>query len=198
MTPITPEERLVFFPCGSFTLAGILTIPSDAYGWTVVSHPWGSSTIPSSGPNRIRARLARTLADRGFHAFRFDYSGAGESDGDYPETVDMAKPRSEEIIAACDWLSSQDLPRVIVVANCFGGWSSLMAAPRIPGLEGMAVVNAPVRRDHQQVFVGDRSWRWWASKLRGLSWKKLRSRSRRALSKPRQGEDGFDRLVTIN
>lgn len=176
MTPAEIEERLVFFPCGGTSLAGILAIPAKPNGRTVLI-PWGSGAFPSSGRNQVRTRLARTLATQGFYAFRFDYRGVGESDGDY-QGPDMAKPNTDEIVAASEWLASQGLPRIVVVATCFGGWSSLMAAPMIRGLEGMAVVNAPVRRDHQEVR---RTWRWWASRLKRLRLWKLRSAQHRAV-----------------
>jgi pimeloyl-ACP methyl ester carboxylesterase len=169
------EEQLVFFPCGETTLAGILAIPMEPNGRTVVI-PWGSGTFPSSGRNRIRARLARTLATDGFHTFRFDYRGVGESEGDYVKPH-LAKPNTDEIIAACAWLTSQGLSQVVLVANCFGGWSALMAAPSIPGLKGVAVVNSPVRRDHRQVRG---TWRWWASRLKKVRLGKLRSAKHRA------------------
>jgi len=174
MTPGGLEERLVFFPCGALSLAGILTVPPEPNGRTVLI-PWGAGPFPSSGRNRVRARLARTLAAEGFHSFRFDYPGVGESEGEF-RSVDMAAPNTEEIVAASTWLTSQGLPRIVVVGHCFGGWSSLMAAPMIPGLEGMAVLNAPVRRDHEQVA----SWQWWATRLKRLTVRKLRSAERRA------------------
>lgn len=172
------EERLVFFPCGQSSLAGILAIPPKPNGRTVLI-PWGGGAYPSSGRNRLRARMAGTLAEEGFHAFRFDYVGVGESEGVYRKP-DMAAPNTEEINAACIWLTSQGLSRIMVVANCFGAWSSLMAAPMIRGLEAMAVVNAPVRRDHLQVRAAERSWRWWFTKLKSLRLRKLRSADNRA------------------
>jgi pimeloyl-ACP methyl ester carboxylesterase len=170
------EERLVFFPSGPSNLAGVLTIPPKPNGRAVLI-PWGAGAFPSSGRNRVRTRLARSFAEEGFHSFRFDYRGVGESGGD-SRTPDLAAPYTEDILAACAWLAKQGLPRVVVVANCFGGWSSLMGAPNIQGLEGMALVNAPVWRDHGQVRL--RSWRWWYRNLRKFRLSKLASPERRA------------------
>ena len=170
------QEELVFFPCGDISLAGILTIPARSNGSTVLI-PWGSATSPSSGRNRVRARLARVVADAGFHAFRFDYQGVGESQGEYRKP-DMSKPNTQEIVAACEWLTTRGLGRIVVVAHCFGGWSSLIAAPMISGLEGMALVNSPVRRDHKEALATN--WRWWASKLLKLRLGKVVSRRHRA------------------
>ena len=181
MTVRTVDERLVFFPSGNSSLAGILAVPNQPNGRTVLI-PWGTSTAPSSGINGVRARLARTLADEGFHSFRFDYPGVGESEGDY-RAGDLSSPHTEEIEAACTWLAGQGLDRIVIVANCFGGWSSLMTAPKLAGLEGMAIVNPPVRRDHKQVRAADEGWRWWVKRLKRFRLKKARSAEYRAQSR---------------
>ncbi|MGH9894868.1 MAG: hypothetical protein ACREA0_23385, partial [bacterium] len=91
----------------------------------------------------------------------------------------LARPNTEEILAASAFLRSQGLERQVVIANCFGGWSTLMAAAEIDGLEGVVVMNSPVRRDHQQVHAGDGDLRWWMSKLRKLKWSALMQADRR-------------------
>jgi pimeloyl-ACP methyl ester carboxylesterase len=181
MTVSTVQERLVFFPSGQSNLAGVLAVPDQPNGRTVLI-PWGTSTAPSSGINGVRARLARTLAEEGFHSFRFDYPGVGESDGDY-HPGEMSSPHIEEIEAACTWLAGQGLDRIVIVANCFGGWSALMAAPKLAGLEGVAVVNPPVRRDHKQVRAADQGWQWWVKRIKRFRLKKARSAQYRAQSR---------------
>ena len=171
-------ERPVFFPCGDAILAGVLTEPDRPNGRCVLI-PWGGGAFPSSGPNRIRTRLARTLAERGFYSLRFDYRGVGESEGEY-RLPSLVSPYTEEIIAAGNWLTSQEYGEMIVVANCFGAWSSLMAAPKIQNLYGIVLVNSPVGRDHHQAKGVQGSWKWWAKRLRHLNWSQLRNRYRRA------------------
>jgi pimeloyl-ACP methyl ester carboxylesterase len=178
MTTRSVEEQLVFFPCGSSNLAGVLTLASEPNGRTVLI-PWGASTAPSSGVNRVRTRLARKLAAEGFNSFRFDYPGVGESDGDY-KRPDMSTPLTAEVLAAHTWLASQGLERIVIVANCFGGWSALMAAPDIKGLDGVMLVNPPVRRDHKEVRAADERWQWWAKNLRRFRLRKLFDPSYRA------------------
>jgi alpha/beta superfamily hydrolase len=172
------EEQLAFFPGDVSNLAGILTVPSAPNG-IVVLLPWGAGAYPSSARNRIRTRLARALADRGFHSFRFDYQGVGESEGEY-RVATMGNPYTDDVLAATTWLQSQGLDRLMIVANCFGAWSSLAAAPSIRGLEGMVLVNCPVRRDHREANAAHRPWRWWLRHLRRLRISKLRNAQIRA------------------
>jgi putative redox protein len=173
----TFREELVFFPCGEVSLAGVLARPERPNGQAILI-PWGGGSFPSSARNRVRARLARTLAERGFHTFRFDNIGVGESEGEY-KTPDLSKSNRAEIVAASAFLKSLGLTRHLVIAHCFGGWSTLLAAPELEGLEGVVLLNSPVGRDHLQVRAGDGDLRWWMSKLRRVRWRHLVQASRR-------------------
>jgi pimeloyl-ACP methyl ester carboxylesterase len=179
MTADTVVESLVFFPCGDISLAGVLTVPARPNGNAILL-AWGAGTFPSSGRNRIRTRLARTLADDGYHCLRFDYIGVGESGGQY-RTPHLSAPYTDEIVAAATWLVSNGHDRVVLVGNCFGAWSSLMAAKQVPGLVGLAISGSPVRRDHRQSIAANTSWHWWAQKLKGFPLSKLKSADRRHL-----------------
>lgn len=160
------RETPVFFEGGSATLAGIVTEPRDSND-LVVMIPWGAGAYPSSARNRFRARLARTLAERGFHAFRFDYEGVGESDGVF-RTRTLDDPFDADIVAASTWLTHRGFERQLVVGNCFGAWSTLVAVDRLPALSGIAMLNAPVKHDHHQQLTMRRSLRRWARKARRM------------------------------
>ena len=179
-TKVTPSgyERLVFFPSGKASLAGILGVPMQPNGRTVLI-PWGAGAFPSSARNRVRTRLARHLNDQGFHSFRFDYPGVGESDGEY-RRGSVRFPYVDEVTDAYLWLQTQGLDRVSIVANCLGAWSSLIAAPRIPTLEALALLNPPVSQDHGQIMARQKPWGWWIKGLKRLRLSNFRSANRRA------------------
>ncbi|MCA1735737.1 MAG: alpha/beta hydrolase [Actinobacteria bacterium] len=171
-------EELVFFSFSDESLAGVLTVPSKPNGHTALL-AWGAGAFPSSGRNRIRTRLARALAADGYHSFRFDYAGVGESSGEY-RPAHLSSPYSDQIVAAAEWLVSRGLGRIVLVGNCFGAWSSLMATPSVPGLEGLAIAGSPVRRDHKDSVAANTTWSWWWRKLRGFQLRKFFNPERRA------------------
>ncbi len=109
------DEELVFFPYGDLSLAGVLTLAPEPNGRTVLL-PWGSSTVSSAGVNRVRARIARALAADGYHSFRFDYPGIGESQGHYVRP-EMSSPFTDEVLAACEWLAGAGHDRIVVVGQ---------------------------------------------------------------------------------
>lgn len=178
---MSSRETPVFFPSGGLTLTGILTEPEEPNG-LVILIPWGAGAYPSSARNRFRARMARALAADGFHAFRFDYEGVGESDGAFRSRT-LDDPLDEDIVAASDWLTDQGFDRHVIVGNCFGAWSTLVAVDRLPALAAMAMLNAPVKHDHHQQLTTKRSLRRWvrkARRMRAARWldSDVRSRAR--------------------
>jgi len=173
----TLREELVFFPFGENTLAGVLTIPSNPIGRTAIV-AWGAGVFPSSARNQFRTRLAREIAQLGYHSFRFDYPGVGEADGHYRTPV-LEQPFSKEIVAVYEWLSSQGLVRPVIIANCFGAWSTLHALNQLPDLAGLVAYNCPIRRDHKEIRAEEAGWRWWTDRLRHLTWRRLMNRNRR-------------------
>jgi hypothetical protein len=90
MTGASFEEELVYFPCGDISLAGVLSVPAETNGRAVLI-PWGGRSFPSSARNRVRVRLARTLAEQGFHR---DPRGAAFSDLTY-RAGDLVEALSE-------------------------------------------------------------------------------------------------------
>jgi pimeloyl-ACP methyl ester carboxylesterase len=134
---MSTAETPVFFEAGGDTLFGILTEPAaEPLGIAVVVVPTGGVPL-AAGRNRWQVHLCRLLAAEGFHAFRFDYHGAGESTGTIPEWK-LENPFVDDVQGAARFLESQGIDRVFIVAACFGTRSTLWAARGIPGLEGIA------------------------------------------------------------
>ena len=136
------ERDATFFPAGQDQLFGVLTSP--------VLHPRGIALIMLAGGatlsfdvNRWPVRLCRRAAALGFHAFRFDYHGFGESAGT-TERFDLAHPFVRDAQAAMDWLEGLGLDRFVLVGSCFGARTALSAAQH-RGVVAVALVSPPIR-----------------------------------------------------
>lgn len=171
------SERLVQIPLGDERLAGVLSIPEESNGHSVLI-PWGAGAYPSSGRNRLRTRFARHLASEGFHTLRFDYLGVGESTGTY-RRGDLRNPFGEDICAAAHWLFEEVPGHLLVVANCFGGWSTLAATGGLPPVEGICVVNSPLGRDHLDIRAEESARQPLMDGLKRVTISKLRDPARR-------------------
>lgn len=192
---ITFEETPAFIPAGDDVLFGILTSPTGpARGTTVVLLNAGA-WIPAVGKNRLWVRLARRLAEDGYHVLRFDYHGVGESTG----TVDAYALDSifeRDLASAVGWLGDRGMDRVVLAGWCFGARLGLMCAPRIPGVEGLIALsllivesegvvldggaNPPVLK---RAFKREAIRRMLHKQYRGIYWRVAKGQIRRIVSK---------------
>ena len=137
------SEFPVFFPAAKNALFGIITEPaSGAKGVAVIILPGGSN--PSVNINGLSVRFCRRIAASGFHAFRFDYHGVGESSG-HTDRVHLATPFVADLDGAVACLRARGLERFILVGSCFGARTALASAPSIRGLQAIALISPPVR-----------------------------------------------------
>lgn len=91
-------------------------------------------------------RLSRALTRAGFAALRFDFSGLGESAGDFATTTvssDIA-----DLVTVCRWLAERQRPVDALVGHSLGGTVALLAAAQVPTVRAVAVVNAPAEPSH--------------------------------------------------
>jgi pimeloyl-ACP methyl ester carboxylesterase len=139
------NEKPIFFPGGGVDeLFGIYAGPTGDPLDVAVVFVSGGGPGGSLVRNRLWVRLCRTLPAFGYHTFRFDWHGVGDSTG----TVDrflLSRPFTEDLLGAIHWLHRQGLSRFIVVGSCFGGRTALSAAPSVSGLEGIFVTSLPFK-----------------------------------------------------
>jgi pimeloyl-ACP methyl ester carboxylesterase len=89
------------------------------------------------GPSRMSVLLARSLAERGYTALRFDLSGLGDSE-QRPDGIPPYEAALADIREALDWLEgARQARRVILVGLCSGANHALLYGgtdPRVVGL----------------------------------------------------------------
>ncbi|MCE5246573.1 alpha/beta hydrolase [bacterium] len=91
-------------------------------------------------------RLTRELAARGVASLRFDFSGVGESEGDFAET--SFSTNVADILAAADFLRGRGLAPALLVGHSLGGTATLAAAGRVAEARLVATIAAVSRADH--------------------------------------------------
>lgn len=87
------------------------------------------------------SRVARGLALRGVAVLRFDFTGLGQSEGDFANT--NFSSNVEDLVKAADYLRERRRAPELIVGHSLGGAAVLAAARRIPELKAVATINAP-------------------------------------------------------
>jgi alpha-beta hydrolase superfamily lysophospholipase len=98
-------------------------------------------------------RLARGLAANGFAVLRFDFTGIGQSEGDFAETTLSTNVGDLGQAVAC--LREHGPAPFGLVGHSMGGAASLLAAGDLPALRSLAVIGAPSTAEHvRHLFTG--------------------------------------------
>lgn len=95
---------------------------------------------------RAVGRITAALAEKGIATLRFDFTGLGESEGDFAET-DFATDVSDLVAAAEHLEETREAPQVLL-GHSLGGTAVLAATPRIPSAEAVATIAAPSSPTH--------------------------------------------------
>ncbi len=98
--------------------------------------------------------ITRALAREGIATLRFDFTGLGESEGDFAETHFSSNVR--DLIAAADFLAARYEAPCIMIGHSLGGAAVLQAAGRIASVAAVATIGAPCDPEHVTYLLGDK------------------------------------------
>jgi uncharacterized OsmC-like protein/alpha-beta hydrolase superfamily lysophospholipase len=98
-------------------------------------------------------RISTGLAERGIAALRFDFTGLGNSEGDFGNT--NFSSNIADLVAAADFLRRAHQAPHLLVGHSLGGAAVLRAATQIPECVGVATLNAPFDPQHVQHLFAD-------------------------------------------
>jgi putative redox protein len=98
------------------------------------------------------ANISRALTREGIAVFRFDFTGLGESEGDFADT--NFSSNVDDLVAAAEFLKSGfEAPRILI-GHSLGGAAVLQAASKIPSSVALASIGAPSDPRHVTVALG--------------------------------------------
>ena len=100
------------------------------------------------------SRISRGLRARGFAVLRFDFTGLGNSEGDFANT--NFSSNLDDLVAAAAALGERVAPPALLVGHSLGGAAVLAAADRIEGVRAVATIGAPSRPQHVEHLFADR------------------------------------------
>jgi putative redox protein len=92
------------------------------------------------------SRISRRLSDLGLGVLRFDFTGLGNSEGDFSNT--NFSSNVDDLVAAADHLRDMGTAPALLVGHSLGGAAVLGAAGRIEEVRAVATIGAPSRPQH--------------------------------------------------
>ena len=100
-------------------------------------------------------RISRALAARGIGVLRFDFTGLGNSDGDFANT--SFSSNVQDLVAAAQALEADYEAPALLIGHSLGGAAVLVAAHRMPAVEAVVTIASPATPGHiEHLFSGVR------------------------------------------
>jgi putative redox protein len=102
---------------------------------------------------RAAARISEALVAHGIAVLRFDFTGLGESEGEFGASG--FSTNVEDLIAAADYLQRDWQAPTLLIGHSLGGTAVLMAADKIPSALAVATLGAPAYAAHVAQHFGE-------------------------------------------
>lgn len=140
--------RASFTGASGATLDARLDLPvRDPVAYALVAHCFTCSK-QSLGISRI----SRALTEHGWGVLRFDFTGLGDSEGEFGNTDFTSNVG--DLVAAADYLRAQHGAPALLLGHSLGGPAVIRAAERIPEVRAVCTLNAPCDPEHVQNLLG--------------------------------------------
>lgn len=135
-------RKKVEFQSDGVTLSGALEIPeSGVRAYALFAHCFtcGKDTAAAS-------RISRALTRDGIAVLRFDFTGLGNSDGDFANT--NFSSNVQDLMAAARFLSEEYEAPQLLIGHSLGGAAVLAAASGLPSVKAVVTIGAPHKAEH--------------------------------------------------
>lgn len=142
-------QKLTFENAESRKLAARLDLPVDEkpVAYALFAHCFTCTKNFNAVVN-----ISRALTKRGIAVLRFDFTGLGESEGDFSETG--FSTNVSDLVAASEFLASHFEAPKLLIGHSLGGAAVLHAAHRLPSVLAVATIASPASLNSVQTFLG--------------------------------------------
>ncbi len=120
-----------------------LPVDQNPKGYALFAHCFTCSKNLAAVGN-----IARALTQHGFGVLRFDFTGLGESEGDF-ENTDFSS-NVNDLIDASQFMSEEFKAPELIIGHSLGGAAVIFAASLIDSIKTVATIGAPSSPDHVQ------------------------------------------------
>lgn len=135
-------KNKVEFVSNGITLRGMLESPDQR----VSSYALFAHYFTCGKDIAAASRIARALTAKGIAVLRFDFTGLGNSDGDFSNT--NYSSNVDDLKAAADFLRENYQAPSLLIGHSLGGAAVLSVAHRLPEVKAVATIGAPHEAQH--------------------------------------------------
>jgi len=145
------NQKVTFTNAGDFELSAVLEVPADIkpHAYAIFAHVFtGNKSLTAT------RHISRGLTQNGIAVLRFDFTGLGESEGNFADTNFTSNV--QDILAAADFLAENHEAPKILIGHSLGGAAVIFAASQLPFIKAVATVGAPSEPEHVTHLLRDK------------------------------------------
>ncbi len=136
-------QKVTFKNNEGATLVGRIELPADQkpHNFALFAHCF------SCNKNLLAVKnISRALTEKGFGVLRFDFTGLGDSEGDFSNT--NLSGNVADLLSAATYLKENYLAPTLIIGHSLGGVASLLASEKIAGIKAIATIGTPSDSTH--------------------------------------------------
>lgn len=142
------RNKVTFSNKNKEQLEGYLDLPLDQepHNFAVFAHCFTCSK------NLIAiGNISKALTRAGFGVLRFDFTGLGESEGDFADT--NFSGNIEDLVEAARYLEQNYQAPSILIGHSLGGTATIFAADQLESVKTVATIGAPSDPEHVKHLI---------------------------------------------
>ncbi len=130
--------KIGFKNSNGYQLSGKIELPIDSHphNYVLFAHCFTCNKNLTAVKN-----ICRTLNNEGLAVLRFDFTGLGDSDGNFADT--NFSSNILDLIAAADFLKQNYQAPSVLIGHSLGGAAVIRAAHYLPSVKAVATIGAP-------------------------------------------------------
>ncbi|MGB0949912.1 MAG: alpha/beta fold hydrolase [Marinirhabdus sp.] len=144
------SSKINFNNAQGIALSAKLDLPleRDPHNFAIFAHCFTCTKDFSAVRN-----VSKALASEGFGVLRFDFTGLGDSGGDFADT--NFSSNVADLLSAADFLAREHKAPSLLVGHSLGGAAVLFAASEIDTVQAVATIGAPSNPVHVKKQLGE-------------------------------------------
>ena len=145
------SQKVKFENHNGYELSARLEFPpnSHPYAFAIFAHVFtGNKNLTAT------RHISRSLTQHGIGVLRFDFTGLGESEGDFADTNFTSNV--EDLLAAAEFLEKYYEAPKILIGHSLGGAAVVFAASQIESIQAVTTVGAPSEPEHVTHLLDDK------------------------------------------
>ena len=144
-------KKLTFTNQNDHVLGGRLDLPE---GHPPEAYALFAHCFTCTKDSRAAAYISRALTEKRIAVFRFDFTGLGESSGEFAETTFTSNV--SDLVAAADFMQAELEGPQLLIGHSLGGVAVLWAAAQIDSSRAVVTIGSPANPGHVLRHFQDR------------------------------------------